>query len=59
MPPAGHCGCRAALIERDPRAADHIDVKLYDGLSHLDGARSNQLSAGALDWLAGPPRADR
>jgi hypothetical protein len=42
------------VLERDPRAADHIDVKLYDGLSHLDGASSDQLTAGALDWLAGP-----
>lgn len=59
VPPDGALRFRAALIERDPRAADRIDVQLYGGLSHLDGALSDQLSAGALDWLAGPPRPDR
>jgi uncharacterized protein len=59
VPPDGALRFRAALIERDPRAADRIHVKLYDGLSHLDGALSDQLSTGALDWLAGPPRPDR
>jgi uncharacterized protein len=58
-PPDGALRFRAALIERDPRAAGRIDVKLCDGLSHLDGASSHRLSAGALDWLAGPPRPDR
>lgn len=59
VPADGALRFRDALIERDPRAADRIDVKLWDGLSHLDGASSDQLLAGALDWLAGPPRPDR
>jgi uncharacterized protein len=59
VPPDGALQFRAALIERDPRAAGRIDVKLYNGLSHLDGALSDQLSTAALDWLAGPPQPDR
>lgn len=58
VPPDGALRFRAALTERDPRAADRIDVTLYGGLSHIDGASSDQLSAGALDWLAAPPRPD-
>jgi dienelactone hydrolase len=59
VPPDGALRFRAALIQRDPGAADRIDVTLYNGLSHLDGAVSEQIAAEALDWLAGPPRPDR
>jgi hypothetical protein len=52
VPPDAALWFRAALIERNPRAADQIDVKLYAAVSHLDGALSDQLSADALDWLA-------
>lgn len=57
--PEGALRFRADLIERDRLAADRIQVQLYDGLSHLDGALSDELSAGALDWLAGPHPTDR
>src|SRR5436305_378101 len=30
---------RAALIERDPAAADRVRVERYDGLDHLEAAR--------------------
>ena len=58
VPPDGALRFRAALIERDPRAADHIDVKLYDGLSHIDGA-SDQLSAGRSGPSPGSPMQPR
>jgi uncharacterized protein len=59
VPAEGALRFRAALIERDPLAADRIDVKVYDGLSHFDGGASDLVATGALDWLAGPPRPDR
>ncbi|HEY5457105.1 MAG TPA: hypothetical protein VIJ96_16710 [Acidothermaceae bacterium] len=58
MEPDGALRFRADLIERDRLAADRIDVQLYPGLSHLDGALSDELCAGAPDWLAGPRRQD-
>ena len=46
---------REALTERNPRAADRVSVDLYEGLSHLDGARDQRLYAAATDWLTARP----
>jgi alpha-beta hydrolase superfamily lysophospholipase len=46
---------RAALTQRNPRAADRVSVDLHEGLSHLDGARDQRLYAAAIDWLTARP----
>jgi dienelactone hydrolase len=43
---------RAALIERDPAAAERVRVERYDGLDHLEAARDERLHDAALEWLA-------
>lgn len=48
---------REALAERDPRALDRVQVTLYEGVSHLDGARDDRLYTAALEWLTLTSRA--
>jgi dienelactone hydrolase len=46
---------RAALTERNPQAADRVNVELYEGLAHVDGARDQRLYAAAIDSLTAHP----
>jgi alpha-beta hydrolase superfamily lysophospholipase len=55
VPPEAAARFRAALIERDPGAAERVRVERYDGLGHLEAARDERLYDAALEWLA--PRA--
>jgi hypothetical protein len=52
VPAASAQRFREAVTVRNPRAADRIQVAVYEGLSHLDAARDERLSAAALEWLA-------
>jgi uncharacterized protein len=47
----------ATLAERDPRALDRVQVRLHEGVSHLDGARDDRLYAAAVEWLTLTSRA--
>lgn len=59
VPADGAQRFREALAERDPRAVDRVQVELYEGLSHLDGARDDRLYAAAVEWLALADAPDR
>lgn len=57
VPADGAQRFRAALAEHDARAADRVQVQLYDGVSHLDGGRDDRLYTAALEWLTPAERA--
>lgn len=40
-----------------PRALDRVQVRVHEGVSHLDGARDDRLYAAALEWLTLTSRA--
>jgi len=52
VPAASALRFREVLAARNPLAVDRIQVAVYEGLSHLDAARDDRLSAAAVDWLA-------
>ena len=57
VPADGAQRFREALAARDPRALDRVQVTLYEGVSHLDGARDDRLYTAALEWLTLTSRA--
>jgi len=51
VPPDDATRFRAALLERNPHAAERVRVNVHEGVSHLDGGRNDRLYTHALDWL--------